>query len=201
MYVIVGLGNPGKKYENTKHNIGFCTLDYLAQENDIKINRIKHKALVGEGTIGRKKVLLVKPQTYMNLSGNSVREIIDYYKVDSQQLLVIYDDIDLEMGRLRIRKKGSAGTHNGMRSIISDIQTEEFPRIRIGIGGERKGDLASYVIGKFHKDSIKTMEEAVRRASAAIECILDEGIDIAMGAYNIKQQVEGKSGEDDRTGK
>lgn len=201
MYVIVGLGNPGKQYENTKHNIGFITLDYLAQENDIKINKIKHKALVGEGTISNKKVLLVKPQTYMNLSGNSVREILEYYKIDAENLIVIYDDIDIEMGRLRIRKKGSAGTHNGMRSIIYDIQTDQFPRVRIGIGGERKGDLASYVIGKFHKDSIKTMEQAVSRASAAIACILDKGIDIAMGEYNIKATDEGKSGRDDGTGK
>lgn len=192
MYVIVGLGNPGKKYENTKHNIGFITVDYLAEKNDIKINKIKHKALVGEGFISGQKVLLVKPQTYMNLSGNSVREIIEYYKIEIEELIVIYDDIDIEMGRLRIRKKGSAGTHNGMRSIIYDLQSDLFPRIRIGIGGERKMDLASYVIGKFDPDSVKTMENAVVRAAESIECILEKGIDIAMGEYNIKPMVEGE---------
>lgn len=192
MYVIVGLGNPGKKYENTKHNIGFITVDYLAEKNDIKINKIKHKALVGEGFISGQKVLLVKPQTYMNLSGNSVREIVEYYKIEMEELIVIYDDIDIEMGRLRIRKKGSAGTHNGMRSIIYDLQSDLFPRIRIGIGGERKMDLASYVIGKFDPDSVKTMENAVVRAAESIECILEKGIDIAMGEYNIKPMVEGE---------
>ena len=192
MYVIVGLGNPGKKYENTKHNIGFITVDYLAEKNGIKINKLKHKALVGEGFISGQKVLLVKPQTYMNLSGNSVREIVEYYKIDVEELLVIYDDIDIEMGRLRIRKKCSAGTHNGMRSIIYDLQSDEFPRVRIGIGGERKSDLASYVIGKFEPDSIKTMETAVRRAAESIECMLEKGIDIAMGEYNIKPMVEGE---------
>lgn len=201
MYVIVGLGNPGKQYERTKHNIGFITLDYLAQQNNIKINKIKHKALVGEGFISNQKVLLVKPQTYMNLSGNSVKEIVEYYKIEPEELIVIYDDIDIDMGRLRIRKKGSAGTHNGMRSIIYDLQTDQFPRVRMGIGGERKGDLASYVIGKFHKDAIQTMEDAVKRASSAIECMLDKGIDIAMGEYNIKPQTEGKPKENDGTGK
>lgn len=192
MYVIVGLGNPGKKYENTKHNIGFITVDYLAEKNEIKLNKIKHKALVGEGFISGKKVLLVKPQTFMNLSGNSVREILEYYKIEMEELIVIYDDIDIDMGRIRIRKKGSAGTHNGMRSIIYDIQSDQFPRIRIGIGGERKMDLADYVIGKFDKSSVKTMEDAVERAASSISCILEKGIDIAMGEYNVKPLVEGK---------
>jgi PTH1 family peptidyl-tRNA hydrolase len=138
MYIIVGLGNPGKKYENTKHNIGFITLDLLAERNDIKINKIKHKALVGEGFISGLKVLLVKPQTFMNLSGNSVREVMEYYKEDIEKLIVVYDDVDIPMGRLRIRKKGSAGTHNGMKSIIYDLQDDGFPRVRIGIGKERR---------------------------------------------------------------
>ncbi|WP_027399907.1 aminoacyl-tRNA hydrolase [Anaerovorax odorimutans] len=192
MYVIVGLGNPGRKYENTKHNIGFITIDYLAEKNDIKINKIKHKALVGEGFISGHKVLLVKPQTYMNLSGNSVREIVEYYKINMEDLIVIYDDIDIELGRLRIRKKGSAGTHNGMKSIIYDIQSDQFPRVRIGIGNQGKMDLANYVIGKFHPDSIKTMQEAVKKAALSIECIIEKGIDKAMNEYNVKQMVEGK---------
>ncbi|QOX65587.1 aminoacyl-tRNA hydrolase [Anoxybacterium hadale] len=185
MYVIVGLGNPGKKYENTKHNIGFITVDFLAERNNIKINKIKHKALVGEGTIAGHKVLLVKPQTYMNLSGNSVREIMDYYKADIDKLVVIYDDVDIPMGSLRIRKKGSAGTHNGMRSIIYDLQEDGFPRVRIGIGADKKIPLAGYVLGGFGKEEAKLMEDTVARAASSVECILEKGIDIAMGEYNV----------------
>ncbi|MDF2656699.1 MAG: aminoacyl-tRNA hydrolase [Bacillota bacterium] len=185
MYVIVGLGNPGKKYENTKHNIGFITVDFLAERNNIKVNKLKHKALVGEGMIAGKKVLLVKPQTYMNLSGNSVREIMEYYKADIDKLVVIYDDVDIPMGSLRIRKKGSAGTHNGMRSIIYDLQEDSFPRVRIGIGADKKIPLAGYVLGGFDKEEAKLMEDAVERAACSIECIIERGIEIAMGEYNI----------------
>ena len=151
MYIIAGLGNPGKRYENTRHNIGFIALDLLAERNDIKINKIKHKALVGEGRISGQKFLLVKPQTYMNLSGQSVREVMEYYKEEIDRLVVIYDDIDIPSGTVRIRKKGSAGTHNGMRSIIYDLKSDQFPRIRIGIGNNRKGDLRDFVIGGFSK--------------------------------------------------
>lgn len=195
MYVIAGLGNPGKKYEATKHNIGFMTLDYLGEKNQIQINKIKHKALVGKGQISGQKVLLVKPQTFMNLSGNSIREVMAFYDVPVEKLIVIYDDIDIPMGSLRIRKKGSAGTHNGMKSIIYDIQSDEFPRVRIGIGNERKGDLANYVIGKFQKEHIKIMEEAVKNAAESIECLLEKGIDIAMGTYNniVKTHEEEKN--------
>lgn len=189
MYVIVGLGNPGKKYENTRHNIGFITVDFLAEKNNISINKIKHKALVGEGQIAGKKVLLVKPQTYMNLSGNSVREIMDYYKADLDKLIVIYDDVDIPMGSLRIRKKGSAGTHNGMRSIIYDLKEDGFPRVRIGIGADKKIPLAGYVLGGFGKEEVKVMEEAVTRAACSIECILEKGIDIAMGEYNVTRSA------------
>ena len=190
MVVIVGLGNPGKKYDNTRHNIGFITLDYLADKNDIKINKIKHKALVGEGHISGQKVLLVKPQTYMNLSGNSVREVMEYYKVEPEDLIVVYDDVDIPAGYLRIRKKGSAGTHNGMRSIIYDLQSDQFPRVRIGIGADRRMGLANYVLGGFGKEEKKLMEDAVERAAKAVEAILKEGIDIAMGEYNIKPKAE-----------
>ena len=138
MKIIAGLGNPGREYENTKHNVGFLTIDILAEKYGIKVNKIKFKGLVGEGMIGGQKVLLVKPQTYMNLSGQCIREVMAFYKLDPEDLTVIYDDIDLPMGNLRIRKKGSAGTHNGMRSIIYDLQEDGFPRIRIGIGGDRK---------------------------------------------------------------
>ena len=197
MYIIVGLGNPGKKYEATKHNVGFITLDFLAEKNEIKINKIKHKALVGEGTVSGQKVLLVKPQTFMNLSGNSVREVMEYYKVDPENLIVIYDDVDIPMGRLRIRKKGSAGTHNGMKSIIYDLQEDGFPRVRIGIGKERKMPLAGYVLGGFAKEERELMKDAVERAAQAVECMLDKGIDIAMGEYNIKPSAEGESKEDE----
>ena len=125
MYIIAGLGNPGKKYENTRHNMGFLVVDKLAEKNDIKVNKIKHKALVGDGFISDQKVLLVKPQTYMNLSGDSLREVVNYYNIDMENLIVIYDDFDLETGDLRIRKKGSAGSHNGMKSIIQQLQSQD----------------------------------------------------------------------------
>lgn len=196
MYIIAGLGNPGKKYENTRHNIGFIALDRLAERNDIKINKIKHKALVGEGRISGQKVLLVKPQTYMNLSGQSLREVMDYYKEDVDNLIVIYDDIDIPEGTLRIRKKGSAGTHNGMRSIVYDLKSDQFPRIRIGMGAERKSDLRDFVIGGFTKDEKKLLEEAVERAVLASECIVEKGIDKAMNEYNIRHKASGeKNGE------
>ena len=192
MYIIAGLGNPGKKYENTKHNVGFLTIDILAEKLGIRVSKIRHRALTGEGFIGTEKVLLVKPQTYMNLSGESIREVLSFYKVDPENLIVIYDDIDLPMGSLRIRKKGSAGTHNGMRSIIYQITSEDFPRVRVGIGGERKGDLADYVISGFRKEDISTMEEAIMRAADAVICAVEKGIDVAMGQYNTKAKKKEK---------
>lgn len=192
MNVIVGLGNPGKQYENTKHNIGFITLDQLAEQHGIKINKIKHKALVGEGIIAGRKVLLVKPQTFMNLSGQSVREVVSYYHVELEDLLVIYDDVDLPLGSLRIRSKGSAGSHNGMKSIIYDLQEDGFPRIRIGIGAEHRMDLASYVLGNFDKEDREPMKQAVSRAAAAVERYLAEGIEAAMSEYNTKAEKKDK---------
>lgn len=192
MNVIVGLGNPGKQYENTKHNIGFITLDQLAEQHGIKINKIKHKALVGEGIIAGRKVLLVKPQTFMNLSGQSVREVVSYYHVEPEDLLVIYDDVDLPLGSLRIRSKGSAGSHNGMKSILYDLQEDGFPRIRIGIGAERRMDLASYVLGNFDKEDREPMKQAVSRAAAAVERYLAEGIEAAMSEYNTKAEKKEK---------
>lgn len=189
MVVIVGLGNPGKKYENTRHNIGFITVDLLAERHGIKINKIKHKALVGEGTISDQKVLLVKPQTYMNLSGNSVREIMEYYKVDVENLLIIYDDIDIPTGAVRIRKKGSAGTHNGMRSVIYDLQSDQFPRIRIGMGLDKKMDLKDFVTGGFTKSEKGLLEKAVAHSADAVECFLRSGIDKAMNEYNITKPL------------
>ena len=187
MKIIAGLGNPGKEYENTKHNVGFLTIDILAEKYDIKVNKIKFKGLIGEGMIGTEKVILVKPQTYMNLSGQCIREIVAFYKLDMEDLVVIYDDIDLPMGNLRIRKKGSARTHNGMRSIIYDLQDDGFPRVRVGIGGERKGDLANYVISGFSGDDRKLIEEAIVKAADAVTCLVEDGIDRAMVDYNTKK--------------
>lgn len=198
MYIIAGLGNPGKQYENTRHNIGFIALDLLAERNDIKINKIKHKALVGEGRISGQKVLLVKPQTYMNLSGQSLREVMSYYKEEIENLVVIYDDIDIPTGTVRIRKKGSAGTHNGMRSIVYDLQSDQFPRIRIGMGGERKMALRDFVTGGFSKEEKEVLEKAVERAVLAAECIVEKGIDKAMNEYNIKRKAVEKNDHDEK---
>lgn len=201
MYIIVGLGNPGKRYEQTKHNVGFITIDVLAEKYGIHINKIKHKALVGEGIIFGQKVLLIKPQTYMNLSGNSVREIVAYYKPPIENLVVVYDDIDIPMGSLRIRKSGSAGTHNGMRSIIYDLQNDKFPRVRIGIGGDRHIPLSDYVIGGFRKEDKAIMEESITRAVSALECILEKGIVHAMNEYNNKNKTKGKPSVKEETEK
>ncbi len=187
MYVIAGLGNPGKKYENTRHNMGFITVDQLAIKHDIKVDKLKFKALVGEGRIADQKVLLVKPQTYMNLSGESIRQVMHFYKLDPEKLIVIYDDIDIELGALRIRKFGSAGTHNGMKSVVYQLQSDRFPRIRIGIGSQKKGDLVDFVIGGFSKEEVPVLEETVTKAVSAIECILAEDVDIAMNRYNTKK--------------
>ena len=187
MYVIAGLGTPGKKYENTRHNMGFITVDQLAIKHDIKVDKLKFKALVGEGRIADQKVLLVKPQTYMNLSGESIRQVMHFYKLDPEKLIVIYDDIDIELGALRIRKFGSAGTHNGMKSVVYQLQSDRFPRIRIGIGSQKKGDLVDFVIGGFSKEEVPVLEETVTKAVSAIECILAEDVDIAMNRYNTKK--------------
>lgn len=189
MYIIVGLGNPGKQYENTRHNMGFIAVDRLAERCGIKVNKIKHKALVGEGRISGQKVVLVKPQTFMNLSGNSVREVLEYYKEEPEHLIVIYDDIDIAVGSVRLRKKGSAGTHNGMRSILYDIQSDQFPRLRIGIGADRRMPLDKYVLGGFTKEEKPLLAEAVDRGVAALETLLAEGIDIAMSQCNIKKEL------------
>ncbi len=195
MYIIVGLGNPGKKYENTRHNMGFITIDKLAEENGIKINKIKFKALVGEGSISDQKVLLVKPQTYMNLSGNSVREVMEFYKQDVEKLVVIYDDIDIALGSIRLRKKGSAGSHNGMKSIIYDIQSDQFPRIRIGIGQDKKMNLKDFVTGGFRKEEKQLLEKAVVNASKSVKCIIEKGIEQAMNEYNVRKTIVGEEND------
>ncbi len=190
MFVIAGLGNPGKKYENTRHNMGFLVVDRLAEKNDIKVNKIKHKALVGDGIISGRKVLLVKPQTYMNLSGESLREVVSYYDVDLEDVIVIYDDFDLETGALRIRKKGSAGSHNGMKSVIYQLQSENFPRIRIGIGKSGNLDWKDFVTGKVSSKEKEVIASAVDRAADAVMCILEKGIDRAMNEYNVRSKKD-----------
>lgn len=185
MYVIVGLGNPGDRYAQTKHNIGFITIDYLAEQHSIKMNKMKHKAIIGEGDMGGEKVLLVKPQTFMNLSGQSVMDIVNFYKVPAANLVVIYDDIDLPVGKVRIRPNGSSGTHNGMRNIIYLLRNQEFPRIRIGVGKQPDYmDLADYVMTKFNSEEKPLIEEAIKKSAATVEEIVKSGINNAMNKYN-----------------
>ena len=185
MYIIVGLGNPGKQYENTRHNVGFNVIDILAEEYGISVTKMKHKALIGEGRVGTEKVVLVKPVTYMNLSGESLAEIYNFYKVETSNIVVIYDDIDLDVGKIRIRKKGSGGTHNGMRSIVKCLGTTDFPRVRIGVSKPEPGrDLANFVLSRFRKEEQADLEIGLEKAYKAVEAMIKENVDIAMNKYN-----------------
>lgn len=188
MYVIAGLGNPGTKYENTRHNIGFMVIDAVAEKNHISVTEKKHRALIGKGMIGGERALLVKPQTFMNLSGESIREIIDYYKIEEKtELIVISDDISLPPGALRIRKKGSAGGHNGLKNIILHLGHDEFQRIRLGVGEKPSGyDLADYVLGHFNEEDRALIRESVEQAAEAVEVMMVEGADRAMNRFNKK---------------
>ena len=186
MFIIAGLGNPGKKYERTRHNMGFMALDLLADKYGIKVDRLKFKALTGEGRIEGRKVLLVKPQTYMNLSGESIRDVMNFYKEPIENLIVIYDDIDIPEGTLRIRAGGSAGTHNGMRNIIYLLGEDGFPRIRVGIGGERRADLVDYVIGKVTEKEADALWDALNKAAEAAADIVINDVAHAMQEYNIR---------------
>lgn len=188
MYIIVGLGNPGKDYDRTRHNIGFHTIDYIADKAGISVNEKKHKALVGKGVFQGEKVILAKPQTFMNLSGESVRELVDYYKIDwEEELIIISDDISLDVGAIRVRKKGSAGGHNGLKNIIQHLGGEGFTRIKMGVGEKPKGyDLADYVLGHFSKEEQVLMDDAARKAAEAIGTIFTDGVDMAMNRYNSK---------------
>ena len=188
MYIIVGLGNPGVQYDMTRHNIGFHTIDYIADKHNIKIKKLKFKSVYGEGVIAGEKVYLVKPQTYMNLSGESVAELARFYKVPPERIIVINDDISLETGRIRVRAKGSAGGHNGPKSIIYLLGSDEFPRVKMGVGAPKRegGDLADYVLGRFAKDEIPVMEDAIIRACGAVEEIIKNGAESAMNKFNGK---------------
>lgn len=190
MNLIVGLGNPGKEYVGTKHNVGFEVLDKLAYDNNININKAKFNALIGEGTIKNKKVALLKPLTYMNLSGESVKATMSWYKISNKDIIVIYDDISLNIGDIRIREKGSAGGHNGMKNIIYLLNTDEFIRIRVGIGNKPANwDLANYVLSHFSKDEIPNIIEGFTKAADAVEMILASGVSAAMNKYNQKKKL------------
>jgi len=185
MYLIAGLGNPTREYAGTRHNIGYDTITRLCDDYRISLDIKKHKGLCGKGVIGGEKVLLVQPLTYMNLSGDCIKEAADYYKIDPAHIIVIYDDISLPVGKLRVRAKGSAGGHNGMKSIIARLGTEEFARVRIGIGEKPAGwDLADYVLGRFQTDELPLMREAVGNAAKACELIIKDGIETAMNRSN-----------------
>lgn len=189
MYIIAGLGNPTEQYQKTRHNIGFDVIDALAEKYHIDVAEKKHKALCGKGMIEGQKVLLVKPQTYMNLSGESIQEILHYYKEDpAEKLLVIFDDISLEPGNIRIRKKGSAGGHNGIKNIIAMTGTQEFQRIKVGVGEKPKGwDLADHVLGRFSTEDRVKVEEAIKEAVEAVGMIVNGEVDQAMNHYNAKK--------------
>lgn len=188
MYIIAGLGNPTAQYEGTRHNVGFDVIDVIAKQYNISVDVRKSRAFIGKGMIEGQKVILVKPQTYMNLSGESIRGLVDYYKIDPEnELVVIYDDVSLDVGQLRIRKKGSAGGHNGIKNIIAHLGTQIFPRIKVGVGEKpKKYDLADYVLGHFSKDEKEQMEEGYHNAMRAVELMLTGRIDEAMNEYNRK---------------
>lgn len=185
IFLIAGLGNPGAKYNATRHNAGFVVVEFLGEKHQIQINKSKFKALYGEGKIAGKKVLLVKPQTYMNLSGEAIRDITGWYKIPCSNMIIIYDDIDLAIGKIRVRSKGSAGTHNGMRSIIYQIQNDNFARVRVGVGKPPpEWNLADYVLSRFTQDEKESVIESMKLAAEAVETIIGRGIDTAMNLYN-----------------
>ena len=190
MYLIVGLGNTGRQYDGTRHNMGFDTLDYLIEKHQIPQGGVKFNAMYGKGIIGGEKVILMKPLSFMNLSGGPVREMVNYFKIDPEtEMIVIYDDIDLEPGQLRIRKQGSAGGHNGIKDIIRQLGTQKFLRVKVGVGAKPKGwDLADHVLGRFSDSDRRLVDEAVGKAGDAVELMLSRGVDAAMNEYNRKVQ-------------
>ncbi len=192
MFIIVGLGNPTAQYAGTRHNVGFDVIDRIADEYNISVESRKNRAFVGTGIIAGRKVLLAKPQTYMNLSGESVRGLVDFYKIDVEtELLIIYDDVSLDVGQLRIRKKGSAGGHNGIKSIIAHLGTNEFLRLKVGVGEKPAHyDLADYVLGHFSKEDRNAMEESYQRVVHAVELLAAGETDQAMNEYNKKVKRE-----------
>ena len=185
-WLVVGLGNPGDQYENTRHNAGFQVIDALADRGNSPVQRLKFHALTNAATIGGQGVLVMKPVTYMNLSGQAVGEAARFYKISPDHVLVISDDVDLPLGKLRIRKGGSAGGHNGLKSIIQHLGTDQFPRLKVGVGGKPHPDydMADWVLGKLQGEDKKIMDDAAVRAAQAVECLLSQGIDRAMNQFN-----------------
>ncbi|NGU51992.1 aminoacyl-tRNA hydrolase [Clostridium perfringens] len=183
MILIVGLGNPGKQYEKTRHNIGFDVIDYMADKYNIDVNREKFKGICGEGFIENKKVILLKPLTYMNLSGESIREFANFYKLEDDEIIVVYDDISLDIGRLRIREKGSAGGHNGIKSIIQNLGGDKFPRVKVGVG-QPKDNLVNHVLGKFSKEDREHIEKVIPVVSDAIVEIVRNDAKESMNKFN-----------------
>lgn len=193
MKLIVGLGNPGKNYVGTKHNVGFEVIDLVAKAIGVNVNKIKHKAMVGDGFICGEKVILLKPQTFMNLSGESVKEAATFYKISIEDIVIVYDDISLPVGSTRIREKGSAGGHNGMKNIIAHLGTDNFIRIRVGIGAKPNGwDLADYVLSRFEKGDEPLILAGYERAAKAVEIIVKDGTQAAMNQINMSAKADAK---------
>lgn len=192
MYLVVGLGNPGKQYEATRHNMGFDTIDVLVERHKIPQGGVKFNAMYGSGFIGGEKVIFMKPLSFMNLSGGPVQEMAAYFKINPErELIIIQDDIDLEPGQLRIRKQGSAGGHNGIKDIIRQLGTEKFLRIKVGVGAKPKGwDLADHVLGRFSTEDRKLVDEAIEKAAKAVDIMISQGADAAMNEYNRKVPVQ-----------
>lgn len=191
MYLIVGLGNPESEYASTRHNMGFCTINKIAKEFNIEVKKTKFNGLYGTGIINGEKVILLKPQTYMNSSGEAVVDFMDFFKIELENLIIIYDDIDVAPGQIKIRKKGSPGSHNGMKSVTNMLQSDEFVRIRIGIGKPQySNDMINYVIGHITKEEQEKLEPGIEKAKEAVIEALKNGIDIAMNKFNTKNKKD-----------
>jgi len=185
MYLVIGLGNPEEEYNNTRHNMGFNVINKIAKKNEISISRNKFEGLYGDGIIENNKIMLIKPQTYMNLSGKSIKQYIDFYKIDIDDIIVIYDDIDIDTGVIKIRKNGGPGTHNGMKSVVHELGTDQFARIRVGIGAPKYDeDLINYVIGHIPEEEKEILDKGVEQASEAVIEIIKNGIECAMNRFN-----------------
>jgi PTH1 family peptidyl-tRNA hydrolase len=189
-YLLVGLGNPGPEYANTRHNVGYMVIDTLAQRHRIPIRRSQHQARIGEGDIAGEPVVLAKPLTFMNVSGRAVAPLARQHSLPPEAVVVIYDDADLPLGKIRVRARGSAGGHGGLKSIIASLGSSEFPRVRIGIGRSAGGDLVEHVLRSFRPDEREAIRHAIERAADAVECILTEGVEVAMNRFNAAEQQQ-----------
>ena len=191
MYLIVGLGNPEHKYEGTRHNVGFEAIDAISKHFGIEVNQKEQKGIVGKGMINGHKVILAKPMTYMNLSGECVQPLADYYEVDPEtELVVISDDVSLSTGNIRVRKKGSAGGHNGLKNIIARLNTNVFPRIRVGVGECENGDMVAHVLGRYNAEDREKVDASFDKVIGALELFLEANIDAAMNKYNVKEKID-----------